>query len=537
MTAEPQPPGVKENGAKHNRRRNHKKKKSKSRDVRAVLVVDDVKPEPNLDEDDEEGDVEIQYVGAEIEAEQTTLSAFKDVFAHFATPEELTAPPKEKEVVPKKEKSKKEELKEILEKIDTVGELDEEEVKPAEKQDDQPKMSKKARKRSTRLSVAALKQLVERPDVVEVWDTTATDPRTLVFLKACRNTVPVPQHWCQKRKFLQGKRGIEKVPFQLPSYIAATGIQEMRDPTGEDDKSSKQKQRERLAPKMGRVDINYQVLHDAFFKYQTKPPMTKHGEMYYEGKEFEVSLRTKRPGQLSTDLREALDMSEKSPPPWIINMQRYGPPPSYPSLRIPGINAPLPANCDYGYNAGQWGKPPIDEEGNPLYGGNPFDPPGSEPSSYHYEQRDKRPRWGLLRADESSEEEYEAEQPSEPQQIEDHRGTFTPGGLDSVSAFGAQTPEAGSIDIRKAIPGGKDTPAELYQVLPEHQTSIGGSQFGSDKKYEVPVQSVNQLLRDKKKTDTTEKVQVFILRMFEQRGNLFFEFWLFSTKALKRLGK
>jgi splicing factor 3B subunit 2 len=25
-----------------------------------------------------------------------------------------------------------------------------------------------------------------------------------VFLKGYRNTVPVPRHWCQKRKFLQG---------------------------------------------------------------------------------------------------------------------------------------------------------------------------------------------------------------------------------------------------------------------------------------------------------------------------------------------
>jgi splicing factor 3B subunit 2 len=37
----------------------------------------------------------------------------------------------------------------------------------------------------------------------------------LVFLKAYRNTVPVPRHWCHKRKYLQGKRGIDKAPFQV----------------------------------------------------------------------------------------------------------------------------------------------------------------------------------------------------------------------------------------------------------------------------------------------------------------------------------
>ena len=34
-------------------------------------------------------------------------------------------------------------------------------------------------------------------------------------------------------------------------------------------------------------------------------------------------------------------MPEFSPPPWIINMQRFGPPPSYPNLKIPGLNVPL----------------------------------------------------------------------------------------------------------------------------------------------------------------------------------------------------
>ena len=30
------------------------------------------------------------------------------------------------------------------------------------------------------------------------------------------------------------------------------------------------------------------------------------------------------------------------PPPWLIAMQRYGPPPSYPNLKIPGLNAAIP---------------------------------------------------------------------------------------------------------------------------------------------------------------------------------------------------
>ena len=44
----------------------------------------------------------------------------------------------------------------------------------------------------------------------------------------------------------------------------------------------KARMRERARPKLGKLDIDYQKLHDAFFKYQTKPHMTRHGDLYYE---------------------------------------------------------------------------------------------------------------------------------------------------------------------------------------------------------------------------------------------------------------
>lgn len=185
-------------------------------------------------------------------------------------------------------------------------------------------ISKKQQKRLKRLSIPILKQLVRRPDVVEVHDVNSSDPYFLVYLKAYRNTVPIPRHWSQKRKYLQNKRGIEKPPFQLPEFIAATGISRIRDTYQEKEESKrlKQKQRERMQPKMGRVDIDYQILHDAFFKYQTKPKLTIQGDLYYECKEFEVQLKEKKPGQLSDELRRALGMPDGAPPPWLINMQR-----------------------------------------------------------------------------------------------------------------------------------------------------------------------------------------------------------------------
>lgn len=67
----------------------------------------------------------------------------------------------------------------------------------------------------------------------------------------------------------------------LAGFIADTGIATQRDAIKEKEEgqSLKAKTRERVQPKMGKIDIDYQKLHDAFFKYQTKPKMTEYGEM------------------------------------------------------------------------------------------------------------------------------------------------------------------------------------------------------------------------------------------------------------------
>lgn len=55
--------------------------------------------------------------------------------------------------------------------------------KDPDEEEQSKKKSKKQVKRETRLSVAQLKQLVIRPDVVELFDVTAKDPKLLVHLK------------------------------------------------------------------------------------------------------------------------------------------------------------------------------------------------------------------------------------------------------------------------------------------------------------------------------------------------------------------
>jgi len=182
-------------------------------------------------------------------------------------------------------------------------------------------LSRRKQKLRDRLAISELKQLVAKPEVVELHDAASADPKLLVYLKSYRNSVPVPAHWCQKRKYLQNKRGFEKPPFQLPACIENTGITKMRGAQMEKDKdaTNKQKQRAKMQPKMGKIDIDYQILHDAFFRYQTKPHMTEHGALYYEGREHELKMTDKRPGVFSQALRDALGMKEEmAPPPWLI---------------------------------------------------------------------------------------------------------------------------------------------------------------------------------------------------------------------------
>lgn len=365
------------------------------------------------------------------------------------------------------------------------------------------KISKRKKKEQSRMTIAALKQCVKRPDVIESWDANSSDAKLLVYLKAYRNTVPVPKHWSAKRRYMANKRGYEKPPYKLPEFIEQTGIAKIRQAVMEKQaaQSMKGKQREKVRPKAGKLDIDYQVLHDAFFKYATKPIMAKHGEVYYEGKENEIRMQNKKPGDLSDTLKNALGMHDNSPPPWLINMQRYGPPPSYPNLKIPGLNAPIPPGAQYGYHPGGWGKPPVNEYGQPLYGTYEDEGVGEE----------KDLLWGEV--EEMSEEEEE-----EDEEVDAGDGAATPA-LGTQTPFGVDTPivsmgsEAGgvhSISGVSSVTSGMETPAsmsrkagrgvnsvsgissatmtpqpQLFQVLEEQKTKAGRGLFPSQHGYNM----------------------------------------------------
>ncbi|KAF6763483.1 spliceosome associated protein [Ephemerocybe angulata] len=463
----------------------------KQKQKKVVAASVEPTPEPNGNDNQEDSKMEVDEKPSvmqellamdDIDFKAAGLEAFADVFARFQLPSESSSIKQEGDL--------------------GKGEViysDDEQASEDSDSDSAPKpLSKKKARKLNRLTVAELKQLVKKPEIVEWTDITASDPRLLLHLKSHRNTVPIPIHWSAKRDYLQGKRGIEKPPFQLPAFIADTGIATMRDAVKEKEAtmSLKAKTRERVQPKMGKIDIDYQKLHDAFFKFQTKPPMTEFGEMYYEGKEFETSLKEKKPGDLSPELVEALSIPPLAPPPWLISMQRFGPPPSYPTLRIPGLNAPIPEGAQWGFHPGGWGKPPLDEYNRPLYG----DVFGVLPKASNGEggQPINKEPWGELEPEEeeeeeSSEEEEESDEemgePAPAEGLQTPSGLETPSGMASVVstvAGGLETPDF--IELRKARERTSEEPSagprSLYHVVPERQTNVRGL-MGSERGYDV----------------------------------------------------
>lgn len=493
------------------RKKKYKKKKKKQLKNEQKEKEKEISSSSDKENKIEKLDIEVEYI-------QETLSVFNlvpmyrqyaKVFENFKIPEpeqvsvdqvgglEATLPSLDLKKVPK-----------LLEQEDDDDLKDKDENLPK----GPDKLSRRQFKKVTRLSVAELKQLVSRPDVVEMHDVTARDPHLLIQLKAHRNTVPVPRHWCFKRKYLQGKRGIEKPPFDLPDFIKRTGIMEMRaaHQEKEDEKSLKNKMRERVRPKMGKIDIDYKKLHDAFFKLQTKPRLSLHGDLYYEGKEYETKLREKKPGDLSAELRTALGMpvghnAHKVPPPWLIAMQRYGPPPSYPALKIPGLNAPIPEGCSFGYHAGGWGKPPVDERGRPLYG-NVFGTPSDYDESHVAEELIDKSMWGEPDSESDAEESEEEEEEEEVKEAEEvaidasgiatpvAEGLATPSGIMSGLPSGYETPEY--IELRKRKIESEMESSEqqpLYHVLPEKKVdTVRGSMMASTHMYDIPTAVANK---------------------------------------------
>lgn len=237
---------------KNQKRKLRNKRKKLEREVikneRAVNELDsnELNRDLKTDETDEnEENIEIEYVPEKLEIEDGNLATYFKVFERFST---------DSNAVLVDNKNQNENVDEELKKrmLERKKPQEFEMKEDEENQDGEPKISKRKLKQMTRMTISELKQKVNHPELVEMHDITAKDPLTLLNLKSTRNTVPVPRHWCYKRKYLQGKRGYEKPPFRLPEFIKRTGIMEMREALQEkeDAKTLKAKMKEKIRPKM-----------------------------------------------------------------------------------------------------------------------------------------------------------------------------------------------------------------------------------------------------------------------------------------------
>jgi hypothetical protein len=91
---------------------------------------------------------------------------------------------------------------------------------------DEAAMSKKKRRLANQMKIAELKQQCERPDVVEVWDVTAMDPKLLVYLKVgCRRSAEaVFRGMCRGRNCVKDEQEQQVVQFEAWTQPSAGAL-------------------------------------------------------------------------------------------------------------------------------------------------------------------------------------------------------------------------------------------------------------------------------------------------------------------------
>lgn len=402
-------------------------------------------------------------------AEDELYSQFSDVFQKFSGSITTEEPVKE------------EKTSEVFFNDDNDSSLD-------DSSSEDEVLSKRQYRKLHKVPLSALRASVARPQVVEWFDADAPDSYLLVKIKSLPNIIQVPDHWLAKRDYLTSRKGIERLPFQLPKFIRDTGIQEMR--TFGDDQTLKQLQRDRVQPKMGRLDIDYQKLFDAFFKNQTKPRIFGYGDVYYEGIEavdvFSDEVVNVVPGRVSKQLRVALGMTEDEsiPPPWISIMREVGKPPAYEEFLVPGL--------DVDYNNGGYKSLYAEENGEVAvdYWGRPEE--GEEEEEEEEEEEDD---------DEDEDEEEEEEGFDEKQEVgqqeeEEERTTAEP--KTSITEFS-------KVKTTRQKPTKDSGPKTLYTVLETSKSDADNGLLKGEYQYNLSKESQPESKQEKSPEVTSTK--------------------------------
>jgi splicing factor 3B subunit 2 len=188
------------------KRKDRKKKKNENKKAK---LTDGQTPSGIVKQEPDASSVVIEYVAAnpldDIERDDPTYSELSEILSKFGAPADMF------------------DAKEDADAMDTAptdaanGATGEDGQGSKDEDDDGDskggkKLSKRQKRLARRLDIAVLKQLVKRPELVDACDPASSDPFLLVHLKSQRNSVPIPRHWQQRRKYLQ-VRGSFSVPF------------------------------------------------------------------------------------------------------------------------------------------------------------------------------------------------------------------------------------------------------------------------------------------------------------------------------------
>ena len=257
------------------------------------------------------------------------------------------------------------------------GQSDEHQQMMIKKLEEQTKLAQKKiskrhnliEKKSARyISQALLRASASNPLVVEEVDRTAPQPFFLIFLKAYMANIKISPEWSQKRRLYQNKSGNEKGNFFIPKFIEDLNARHL---VQRDDKTQRQELAAIARARLTKHNIDYQQWDDAFHIHMPRIRFDTLDQTQYEGKsEVERFQHLSPLDPLSAELQRALGMFQTPSatplstinimPPWIPKMQQHGPPPAYPNVYIPGVNAPLPPGAD-------WCPPPQQQPQQPQF--------------------------------------------------------------------------------------------------------------------------------------------------------------------------
>ncbi|ELQ73935.1 Splicing factor 3b, subunit 2 [Trachipleistophora hominis] len=221
------------------------------------------------------------------------------------------------------------------------------------------KMNRKRRKHLLLQSkFEELKLIVDNPATVDIEDVSAPNPVLLNKYKNTRNAVPVPSHWKAGKMTFYTRERYE------PPFVNDEALK-MRETFYEhaDKSTEKQREREKKYPKMtNEFLIPQETMKNMLRSAYVSSRLLRAGILYDLHEGMKIPKTDNLLENMSTELKKACGMKKCTPPPWLHNMQRIGPPPDT-AYQIPGVNCEIPDGCKYGYDEDGWGKLPVGMDG------------------------------------------------------------------------------------------------------------------------------------------------------------------------------